>query len=66
MILCKRKDKAAKIESLLNELNIHVRFYNGEPVSDYFNELIDYKVVEEILNQKRNKSLQYLISAIEK
>ena len=59
-ILCGRKDKSAKICSLLNDLCIDKQFYKGNDIENYLNQKIDYKTVNDRLNEIKNISIDYL------
>ena len=65
IILCGRKDKRAKIDSLLNQIGILVEVYEGENVDQYLTKnKIDYTEKQPVIDREIEKSLNYLIDAL--
>lgn len=65
IVLCGRIDKAAKINSLLEQLNVNINMYRGENIEKYLEgNYINYKFVQTCIESKKKESLEYLKKAL--
>ena len=65
IILCGRKDKRAKIDSLLKQVGITLDIFEGEKVEQYLSKnTIDYTEKQPIIDGEIEKSLKYLTEAL--
>lgn len=65
LILCGRKDKMAKISSLLNQFDANIEIYEGTDLSRYLEKnRIHYDKSCELMEDERQKSLSYLRSSL--
>ena len=58
-------NRNSRIQNLLSKLNLQSRSYTDIEQVEFLDDSIDYKSVERILNEERNKSKTYLEQAIQ-
>lgn len=65
-VILGREDKINKINDLLQECGITLDFYTGkEEIKKYLNKSFSYNEIDFLIEKKKNKSISYLIEAIE-
>lgn len=65
IILCGRKDKRAKIDSLLKQVGITIDVFEGEKVEQYLEKnTIDYAEKQPVIDREIEESRKYLVDAL--
>lgn len=65
IVLCGRSDKAAKINSLLQQLSVNIDVYKGENLEQYLEKnYINYNRVQISIESRKEESVEYLKKAL--